>query len=244
MKSNEEEDDDHKGKVKKRSGDEMGPTPKEERSSHKMKTTATFNANSPNNKSNVAKMPSDSMTKQETDATPLFSILPKIYNLESLLADLAHLEREDLKPSVLWGCPGAIYSEGEEISRKIYKRAWKVKKIPDDDDGPMFVWALCVVVEHLTQCIHRKRCKLSELDKKIVSMMGHSLQSIHGNIEKKQDLVLLMDNLKLSLFKNIDFASSIAANCNIDGSKPGESECNDTDTAKEREKDYLEMLSR
>ena len=26
MKSNEEEDDDHKGKVKKRPGDEMGPT--------------------------------------------------------------------------------------------------------------------------------------------------------------------------------------------------------------------------
>lgn len=208
-----------------------------------MKTTATFNANSPSNKSTVAKMPSDSMTKQETDATSLSSILPKIYRLEELLADLAGLELEMMKPSFLWGCQGAIYSEGEEISRKIYRRAWKVKKIPDDDDGPMFVWALCVVVEHLTQCIHRKRLKLSELDKKIVSMMGHSLQSINGNIEKKQDLVSLMDNLKLSLFKNIDFASSIAWFCNIDGSKPGESECNETDAAKEREKEYLEMLS-
>jgi len=124
-----------------------------------MKTTATFNANSPSNKSTVAKMPSDNMTKQETDATSLSSILPKIYRLEELLADLAGLELEMMKPSSLWGCQGAIYSEGEEISRKIYRRAWKVKKIPDDDDGPMFVWALCVVVEYLTQCIHRKRLK-------------------------------------------------------------------------------------
>ena len=241
MKSNEEEDDDHKGKVKKRPGDEMGPTLNVERPSHKMKTTATFNANSPNN-CNVAKMmPSHSMTKQETDATSFFfSILPKIYRLGSFLADLAGLE--DMKPSSMWGCQGVIFSESEEISRRIYRKVWRVKKITDDDDGPMFVMALCVVVEHLTQCFHRKKSKLSELDKKIVSMIGDSLHSIHGNIDKK-DLVLLMDNLKLSLFKNIDFAQSIASNCNIDGSQPGEFECNDRDAAKEREKEYLEMLS-
>lgn len=242
MKSNEEEDDDQKGKVKKRPGDEMGPTPNKERPSHKMKTTATFNANSPNN-SNVAKLPSDSRTKQETDATSIFfSILPMIYRLESLLADLAGLDTEDMKPSSMWGCQGVIFSESEEISRRIYRKVWRVKKITDDDDGPMFVMALCVVVEHLTQCFHRKKSKLSELDKKIVSMIGKSLHSIHGNIDK-EDLVSLMDNLKLSLFKNIDFAQSIASMCNIDGSQPGEFECTDRDTAKEREKEYLEMLS-
>ena len=243
MTSNEEEEDDHKGKVKKRPGNEiMASTSNEERPSNKMKTTATFfNANSSNN-SNVAMMPSDGMTEQETDATSLFfSILPKIYHLQSLLADLACLETEEMKPSMWWGCQGVNRSESEEISRRIYRKVWRVKKITDDDDGPMLVWALCVIVEHLTQCFHRKKSKLSELDKKIVFMIGNSLHSVHGNIDKK-DLVWLMDNLKLTLFKNIDFAWSIASNCNVDGSEPGEFECNDLDTAKEREEKYLKML--
>ena len=232
MKSNEEEDDDQKEIFRKRPGDEIGRTPRK----------ATIKANS-SYKSNVSKMPSDSMTKQETDATSFFLLLPKIYHLQSFLADLAGLELEEMKPSSMWGCQGVIHSEPEEISRRIYRKVWKVKKIAADDDGPMFVFALCVIVEHLTQCFHRKKSKLSELDKKIVSMIGNSLHSIHGNTIDKKDLALVMENLKLSLFKNIDFAQSIAFNCNIDGSQPGEFQCNDRDTAKERERKYLKMLS-
>jgi hypothetical protein len=234
MKSNEEEYDDQR-RVKKRPG---GQDEEERSSNKKMQTTPGFNANSPNN-SNVAKMPSDNMTKQEASNFVSIPMLSKIYRLEELLADLAGgLKPEEMKPSKMWGVQGAIDSLCEEISRKIYRRAWKVKKVADDDNGPMLVWALCVLVEHLTQCIHRKRLKLSELDKKLFSAMGSSLNSIHGNIDKKRNLVLLMDNLKLSLFKNIDFAESIASYCNIDGSQPGES-----DGSNEREKEYLEMLS-
>lgn len=229
MKSTEEEDDDRK-RVKKRPGQD------EERSSCKKQI---INANSPNN-SNVAKTPPDNTTKQETSDFVSIPMLRKIYRLEELLAKLAGgLEPEEMKPSQMWGDQGAIYSLCEEISRKIYRRVWKVKKIAHDDDGPTLVWALCVLVEHLTLCISRKRLKLSELDKKLFSAMGRSLNLINnGEFDKKRSLVVLMDNLKLSLFKNIDFAASIAYYCNIDGSQPGES-----DGSNEREKEYLEMLS-
>ena len=243
MKSNNNEDDNHKRKFQVSSEDDMGPDPNRETLSHKIKTTTTLGGNSPS-KCNVAKKPSEIMTKQETDATSCyFSILPKIYRLESLLADLGRVEH--MKLSELWGGYGVNLSEVEEIGEKIYKRVWRVKKISDDDDGPIFVIALCVVVEHLTQCFHRKKSNLSELDKKIVSTMSNSLHLIRdGNIDRS-DLVPLVNNLKLSLFHNMDFTRSIVEYCNIEGSEPGEyrEEYNDRDSAKEREKKYLEMMS-
>lgn len=138
--------------------------------------------------------------EEDDDTSKYFSILPKIFRLQTLLAKLADLELEEMKPSETWGHYGEKSSLVEETSERIYRRAWKVKKVADDDNGPMFVWDLCVVVEHLTQCYQRNKHELTTLDKKIVSMMAISLHSIHGKIYKKQDLVSLMDNLKLSLF--------------------------------------------
>lgn len=177
--------------------------------------------------------------EEDDDTSKYFSILPKIFRLQTLLAELAGLDLEEMKPSEMWGNQGVNDSEVEETSERIYRRAWKVKKVADDDNGPMFVWALCVVVEHLTQCYQRNEHELTTLDKKIVSMMAISLHSIHGKFYKKQDLVSLMDNLKLSLFKEIDFVASIALYCNIDGSRRE----GDFDCTHEREDEYLELLS-
>ena len=168
-----------------------------------------------------------------------FSILPKICGFQTLLANLAGLDLEEMKPSEMWGNQGVEDAEVDEITRRIYQRAWKVKKVADDDDGPMLVLALCVVMEHLTQCYQRNKHELTALDKKIVSMLVISLQEVHGKIYKKEDLVALMENLKLSLFENMDFVASIASYCNIDGSR----RMGIFDCTYEREDEYLEMLT-
>ena len=148
------------------------------------------------------------------------------------------------KPSSLFGCQGVNYSEIEEQSRKIYKKVWGVKKIPDQDDGPCYVSALSIVVEHLIRCFHIKKLKLSELDKQIVHLMTLSLQDLDDNIGKK-DMVIIVHRLKSTMFQSLDFVDSINDYCNIYGSKEGEYDRyeNDGDIAKEREMKYLKMLS-